>query len=289
MSSPGRRGWKMIVWSMTLGSALLTSALVSTPRVGFVVERHAHAQSESEVANKSVAPTTIEEIRRLVRELEASIEGQRDQLKRTETSLRRVKVLLDDLERVRLGSSDNQDRPPVRRSPDPSSALPEKNLPEQELAERTPWSWPSETATAEACARGFGSGYEVEIEPKETFYKTIHIRKNGEDVVTWPGHFASVFIRGGDTLYYADFSPNAHGCSIVAYQLNSRRESWKTPLIGIGFLGGHSMYTNRVNMKLKGNRLIVYGDEAGGRYIEILDVMTGRTLGQRGGRGQTKL
>ena len=101
-------------------------------------------------------------------------------------------------------------------------------------------------------------------------YRTIRVRKDGEEIVAWRAHQASVFVRDGDLLYYADFSPHANGCRIVAYHLQAREESWKTPLLGIGSVS-HSLYTNRVNMKLEGTHLIVYGDEAGGRYIEILD------------------
>ena len=80
---------------------------------------------------------------------------------------------------------------------------------------------------------------------------------------------------------YAEFSPYSTGCSIVAYHLK-QGERWKTPLWGIGPLGS-SMYANRVNMKLDGNHLIVYGDESAGRYIQLLDIRTGRIVGRRGG------
>ena len=87
--------------------------------------------------------------------------------------------------------------------------------------------------------------------------------------------------EAADTFYYAEFSPYASGCSIVAYHLD-HGERWKTPLWGIGPLG-NSMYTNRVNMKLDGNHLIVYGDESAGRYIQLLDIRTGRIVGRRRG------
>jgi hypothetical protein len=42
-------------------------------------------------------------------------------------------------------------------------------------------------------------------------------------------------------------------------------------------------------IKLDGNHLIVYGDESAGRYVQLLDVRTGRIVGRRGGAGQRLL
>ena len=86
-------------------------------------------------------------------------------------------------------------------------------------------------------------------------------------------------------LYYADFHPNASGCAIVAYNLKRREELWKTPLLGMGSVS-HSMYTNRVNLNVDRDHLIVYGDEAAGRYIELLNAATGRTVAHRIIRGR---
>ena len=159
----------------------------------------------------------------------------------------------------------------------------DETLSKQALAEKTPWAWPLETATPKACTLQFGGLYEVEItEAKDaTSAPLIQIRKDGREIVAWRAHAASVFVRGGDVLYYADFSPHSSGCSIVAYHLR-HGELWKTPLWGIGPLG-QSMYANRVNVKLDGNHLVVYGDKSAGQYIELVDVRTGRIVGKRSG------
>jgi hypothetical protein len=234
----------------------------------------------------SGSTSDVEGVRRLIGELEAQTEAQRTLIARTEASLRRARALLADLERSHAVSTVIGDRSSSKPGVDPSDPMRDEVLSKQALAEKTAWAWPSETSTPEACARQFGGGYEAAITKPNgpSSPPMIHVRKDGKDVMAWHAHLASVFIRGGDMLYYAEFSPYASGCSIVAYHLK-QGERWKTPLWGIG-PKGNSMYTNRVNMKLDGNHLIVYGDESAGRYIELVDVRTGRIVGRRGGAGQ---
>jgi hypothetical protein len=195
-------------------------------------------------------------------------------------------VILNELERSQAAPEAIRNQPSSNRTIDPTDPMQNETLSRQALAEKIEWSWPDETATPQACARQFGGGYEVEVaEPKEPASPPmIHIRKEGSDIVAWRAHSGSVFIRGGDMLFYADYNPHSSGCRIVAYHLE-QGELWKTPLWGIG-PKGHSMYLNRVNMKLDGNHLIVYGDESAGRYIQLVDVRTGRIVGRRGGATQ---
>jgi hypothetical protein len=276
---------RLLAWSLAAGlTAMACSALIST----LLADRTVRGQGADESArNPAGVPTTIDEIRGLVAELEAQVEAQRGQIQKTEASLLRARALLADLERGRAASIHDPDRPAPPLSLDPAWAPQEKHLPEQALAGKTPWSWPSETATPEACARSFGGGYEVDIvePPAPSSYPRIRVRQDGEEIIAWRAHSASVFVRHGDMLYYADFHPNATGCAIVAYNLQRREELWKTPLLGRGPVS-HSMYTNRVNLKVDRNRLIVFGDEASGRYIEILNAATGRTVAHRVIRGR---
>jgi hypothetical protein len=279
---------KLTVWTMVAGFlALVCISIVSLAQFGFLLGRAAHAQGKNEIAKPAAGSTTpIEKTRALIRELEAQIVDLRGQVQKLEVTLGRARTILADLDRSREVSGGIADPPPSVPGLDPSWEQRERYLSEQSIAEKTPWLWPAETATPEACARGFGDGYEVEIvQPKEpSLSPTIRVRKNGEDIVAWRAHSASVFVRRGDMLYYADFSPSASGCRIVGYHLQAREEIWKTPLLGVGRLA-HSMYHNRVNMKLDNRHLIIYGDEAASRYIELLDPFTGRIVGHRLWRG----
>ncbi len=246
----------------------------------------AHGQDSKATAKPSSAGTSsLDEMRKLIRELEVQAAGQRDQLEKTESSLRRARAILTDLEQPQRASDPVWNERSTKHTFNPNDPMQGETLSQQALADKTPWSWPLETATPDACARHFGGGYDVAIKaPQEpSLPPMIEVQKAGKTIVSLRSHVASVFVRGGDTLYYADYSPHSAGCSIVAYHL-SQGERWKTPLWAIGPLG-QSMYANRVNMKLDGNHLIVYGDESAGRYIELLDVRTGRIVGRRVGAG----
>lgn len=84
----------------------------------------------------------------------------------------------------------------------------------------------------------------------------------------------------GDRLVVVRFIPMATGASATAYDRATGREQWRAPLRGLGPIS-HSGYMNDVRVRVVGDRIVVYGWEAGGRYVEVLDLATGRTLGTR--------
>jgi hypothetical protein len=271
-------------------SAVACVLVVSTTHSGSADGVIANGQTSKEVSKEPGGVTSaIDELRSLIGELQAEVEGLRSQTQKAEESLRRARAILSDLERRASVPVAPLDPRSTERGFNPNDPMQDEMLSKQALAERTPWSWPAETATPELCAGQFGGGYDVEIAaPKDpSSPPMIQVRKEGKDVAGWRAHSGSVFVRGGDMLYYADFSPYSAGCSIVAYHLK-QGERWKTPLWGLGAMG-QSMYANHVNMKLDGNHLIVYSDESAGRTIQLVDVRTGRIVGRRGGAGQRLL
>ena len=261
-------------------SALACLLVVSTSHSSFSVGLPRRDQNQDAVTKASQESTkAILELRSVIGELEAQVEVERVQIQKLETSLRQARAILSELERSEATGDPNRNQPRSRTWIDPNDPMREETLSKQALAEKTQWAWPLETATPQDCARNFGGGYDVEIaQPKEPSSPTmVQVCKDGNDVVTWRADTGSVFVRGSDVVYRAEFSPYASGCSAVAYHLK-RGELWKTPLWGIGPMG-NSMYTNRVNMKLDGDYLIVYGDESAGRYIQLVDIRTGRIVG----------
>ena len=80
---------------------------------------------------------------------------------------------------------------------------------------------------------------------------------------------------------YSNHRAIATDCSLVAYDLKRRSQLWKAHLKGVGPLG-HSKYRNRINLRAgPGQAVTVFGWESFGRYIEVVDVKTGKTLTQR--------
>jgi len=88
-------------------------------------------------------------------------------------------------------------------------------------------------------------------------------------------------------LYYAEYSPIASGCAVVAVDLEKGRLLWRTRLRGLGPVG-HSQYLNRVVLDvapaphLTSDRppvvVTVYARESNGDYAEFLDLDTGKTV-----------
>jgi len=90
----------------------------------------------------------------------------------------------------------------------------------------------------------------------------------------------AVFTRWQNMLYVAEYSPVRTGCEVVAVDLKSGKELWRTKLQGIGPITD-SKYENLVNIETDGEVIIVAGNEASGRYVEHLDIKTGKFLGNK--------
>ena len=90
---------------------------------------------------------------------------------------------------------------------------------------------------------------------------------------TTDGREAFLLAHGG-VLYAAIYSPSATGAHVLALDGATGRVLWNAPILGLGSMM-HSRYQNRVQMQRSAEQLAVYGDESGGRYLELLDPATG--------------
>jgi hypothetical protein len=105
---------------------------------------------------------------------------------------------------------------------------------------------------------------------------------NGNEVHAWDGSLSTPFVERDGILYYALYYTTTSGCDIVAFDLKRAKRLWQSPLQGTGVLF-HSIYYNEVRFGPPEHKevLMVYGREAGGRYIEIVDLKTGKTVGHK--------
>ena len=94
-----------------------------------------------------------------------------------------------------------------------------------------------------------------------------------------PADSAALFLHG-DTLYAALYSDAATGGQVVALDVDSGAQRWAAHLQAMGPLH-HSKYRNQIQLRLLDGRLAVFGDEAAGRYVEVLDPSRGRRLAHR--------
>ena len=120
-------------------------------------------------------------------------------------------------------------------------------------------------------------------DPAKSWYPlTLTFVRDGKDVLALKAHLHSVFRTGNrkDVLYFADFNPIATGCALVAYDLGTGKQLWRTQLQGIGPVD-HSKYRNSVSLDLLDGVILVCGYEAFGNYVEIVDWKTGKTIAHR--------
>ena len=150
------------------------------------------------------------------------------------------------------------------------------------------WRWSKEKASLDYSIKQYLPDYEVEYVSPDEFYTPINLRtKDNREIIYSFGmgdrlgsHRHLLFTRAKDTIYVAEYCAIASGCTVVAFDLKAGRELWKTRLRGIGPTM-HSKYSNLVNIETDGNRIVIYGNEAHGRYVEHLDKNTGKFIANK--------
>jgi hypothetical protein len=143
------------------------------------------------------------------------------------------------------------------------------------------WSWNDEEATPEYCARReqHEGRYRMELIYAGAELSVRVCQKDGTLLYAFPAHRHTVFDIDGDMLYYADYHFSSNGCAVVAYDLQAKRELWRTHLRGMGAIG-HSAYYNRVTLQAYDGVIVVKGWEAE-KYLEYLNAKNGRTIAHR--------
>ncbi len=153
----------------------------------------------------------------------------------------------------------------------------------QKIADAMPWKFSTEQASVTDSFLRFSMAYQVELIRPSNKPGPIIIRvvAGGKELVAWTGHYRSVFTSSGDVLVYADFGHGRTGCTLIACDLKTGKQLWKTPLQGLGPIP-HSRYSNSVNLEIINSDAVrVFGDESAGQYLEIVDLKSGKTVGHR--------
>ncbi len=126
----------------------------------------------------------------------------------------------------------------------------------------------------------------VKVDPGERFSTVQRVRFHRE--IVWvrrlPGEFVTTAAVLADSaagrVFVAQYSAISSGAIIHALDLATSQERWAQSVQGLGPIS-HSKYYNHVVLKLVRGALVVFGNEAQGRYIEVIDPKSGRTLSNR--------
>ncbi|MBE2286590.1 MAG: ankyrin repeat domain-containing protein [Prosthecobacter sp.] len=150
-------------------------------------------------------------------------------------------------------------------------------------AKDVPWEWDERAASPFAFVNRISPKYHVRLLSKqEKLRHHLHISffEGEREVFTFKGHTCTVFSIWEDRLYYALFSPASDGATIVAVDLTTGKEAWRSDVLGIG-LQQHSRYSNALNLQADPFSVRIYGNEAGGQYYEVKRADTGVTTAHK--------
>ncbi len=139
------------------------------------------------------------------------------------------------------------------------------------------WQWDESQCSILYCIQEYLREQEFELvfAPRRTV--VLRILVDHKEVFTYEAHDQTTFIRLRSVMYIADYHQHRSGCSILAVDLSTGKQLWKTKLRALGPVGA-SKYSNSVIVAEESGRIIVYGNEANGRYIESLDMKTGELI-----------
>src|SRR5262249_49181415 len=107
--------------------------------------------------------------------------------------------------------------------------------------------WSSEKASLGYSTKKHLPDYEVELVRPKEFDTPINIRTKPDRKLIYSitdGHLGIVFARAKDALYIAEYSPIGTGCEVVALDLKTGKQLWKSRLKGIASDNPHSKYRN---------------------------------------------
>jgi hypothetical protein len=88
------------------------------------------------------------------------------------------------------------------------------------------------------------------------------------------------FILKDNLLYIANYHPIATGASLHCFDLNTSKMKWVADVLQVN--ASHSEYWNKVTLSLYKNKLIMEGDEAYGKYLQLFDAESGKRLAHFG-------
>ncbi len=141
------------------------------------------------------------------------------------------------------------------------------------------WYWPTEPSLF-SCTMQMNDSYQAVLRHAKNDQFVVQILREDELRLEFPAHAATVFDTCRDLFVYAEFTTSSSGCTVIASDLKTRKQLWAVPLEGLGPIA-HKSYRNRVSLSIVYGVVNIYGWESGGKYLELLDLKTGKVLGHR--------
>ena len=115
----------------------------------------------------------------------------------------------------------------------------------------------------------------------------VQITNGKETLLKWKTHDHGAFVFSDSIVIYAKFSVISSGCELRAYDLDKQKEIWRKQLRGIGLID-HSKYRNMINLEIRKDVVVVYGNEMAGQYIEVRRLENGELVSNQVGTEKFK-
>jgi len=150
----------------------------------------------------------------------------------------------------------------------------------QKIADTEEWQWKPDRTTAAGSAKSYMGDFQADVAVNDSGATLVKFAKGDDVVFILEGHAGTVFAGRGNVVYYADFIPQSSGCTVIAYDLKEKKQLWKANLKGLGPID-HTKYRNQVSLDIKDDAVRILGNESAGKYVEYLDLKSGKTVGHR--------
>lgn len=140
------------------------------------------------------------------------------------------------------------------------------------------WSWSDDDASIMAYVAQLKDPYRVVLEsnPRDCGALKISLYSGEDHSYSWPGHRFSCFLVKDGVLYYTHIWPIYHPAGeLISVDVKSGKVRWKAQLEGLSVLIWDGRYRNRMNLVIKDQEVIIFGNESNGRYVEARDLATG--------------
>jgi hypothetical protein len=151
----------------------------------------------------------------------------------------------------------------------------------QKVADSTEWQF-GELSSLEDRLKTELKGYTatvIAVDGRSTTVRITDGEKN--ELLKWQTHPSAPFVQRAGVIYYTEFRPSSSGCRVVAFDLTAKKLLWNTNLKALPPIS-HSIYSNEVRLEvLDGDTLRVLGNESAGKYVEIVNRTTGKTVGHK--------
>lgn len=146
------------------------------------------------------------------------------------------------------------------------------------------WKWNAKATKLKWYAAKYKGKHRVKVPARAHLFRktTVRVTRRGRTVARFKAHGETAFVILDErVLVYSVHHAIASGCALVAVDLKTKKQLWKTRLKGVGPVI-HSKYRNRINLRAgPGQAVTVFGWESHGRYLEVVDLKSGKTLTNR--------